>query len=285
MRNLLNSFRRFETDEVKHVPVTIECLDQIFETKTDYEGYFLVNRPWRPDPDLLTTDWLSLRLQLPGFVDKEHIAVKAVGEVMMPSSGAQFGIITDVDDTILQTHVSSRFKLKMLYNTFFKNAHQRLPLEGTVQLFKDLSRGKNGGFQNPIFYVSHSPWNMYDVIKEFLDLNEFPKGPILLRDYGIRPSGAFRNHKIEMIEKILNTYSVMPFILLGDAAEKDADFYIDIARRFPGRIKAIYIRQNKVSSKSLRIDELIEKHPNVHALLVQSSDEIRDHAVKIALIQ
>ena len=45
--------------------------------------------------------------------------------------------------------------------------------------------GRNGKRNNPFFYVSSSPWNNYDLLYHFLELNEIPQGPLLLRDFGI----------------------------------------------------------------------------------------------------
>ena len=33
--------------------------------------------------------------------------------------------------------------------------------------------------------MSSSPWNIYDVIAEFMELQNIPKGPIVLRDWDI----------------------------------------------------------------------------------------------------
>jgi len=172
----------------------------------------------------------------------------------------------------------------MLYTTFFKNAAQRLPMEGMVEMLQRFSRGSDGKRQNPVFYVSHSPWNIYDLLSEFLDLQQFPKGPILLRDYGFKPSGDFRNHKITSIGQILTTYPDLPFILLGDSADEDADFYLEVAKAFPNRIKAIYIRQTRNTRNARRISKLIENHTAVNAVIIHSSDDILYHAGELGLL-
>ena len=43
----------------------------------------------------------------------------------------------------------------------------------------------NGDARNPLFYVSSSPWNVYDVITQFLELQGIPHGPVMLRDVDI----------------------------------------------------------------------------------------------------
>ncbi len=285
IKNFINNFKRFETDEKAGVNVRIDFAGQSFETLTDHEGYFTLYQEWDKPLQNTAKQYLPVDVELISGIENVSEKIKAQGEVYIPSSNADYGIITDVDDTVLQTHVTSFLKLKMLYHTFLKNARERKPMEGMVDLFQSFVKGGNGNRQNPIFYLSHSPWNIYDLLEEFLETQDFPKGPILLRDYGIKPSGAFAHHKTESIIQILNTYPDLPFVLLGDTADYDADFYIDIAKRFPDRIKAIYIRQTKDTKNARRIYELIKSEIEVNALLIHHSDEIYQHALQDGIIK
>ncbi len=165
-----------------------------------------------------------------------------------------------------------------------QNAAQRLPMEGVVELFQAFAKGRDGQQANPIFYVSHSPWNLYDLLEKFMELQELPKGPIFLRDYGLRPAGEFSLHKLATMSRILEMYPHLPFIMLGDTASKDADFYIQLAERYPGRIKAIYIRLTKNNRNAKRVAELIEAKTDVNAVLVHSSQEIYAHARRLDLL-
>jgi len=284
IRNVINNFKRFETDETPNAQLLITCNGQSFECKTDEEGYFTLDQEWTA-PLETDNNWLPVNLELLFPTNDDDSKVTAQGEICLLSENADYGIITDVDDTILQTHVTSPLKLKMLYATFFKNAHQRLPMEGMVELFQAFERGNNGEKENPIFYVSHSPWNIYDLLEEFMELQKFPKGPILLRDYGIKPSGEYAHHKTTSIAHILKTYPNLPFVLLGDSADEDADFYIEMAKKFPERIKAIYIRQTRDTKNARRIKKLIETTTHVHIVLIHSSEEIKQNALTLGLLK
>jgi len=277
IRNLVNSFKRFETDEVSFANVQIRVHDQVFEVKTDHEGYFILDTDWVAPPKENENDWLVAGLTLMGYTDENSKSITATAEIYLPSKNADYGVITDIDDTVLQSHVTSRFKLKMLYATFLQDASKRLPLEGVVELFQSYVKGGDGKRTNPIFYVSHSPWNIYDLLEQFMEIQKLPKGPLLLRDYGIHTSGEFSNHKTSTIRHILKMYPQMPFILLGDAAEKDADFYLELAKEFPNQIKAIYIRKNKDNKNAIRSAALIEQHSTINAVLVNSSAEMIAH--------
>ena len=278
IRNLVNSYKRFETDELPNVKVEIRINEQRFEVVTDDEGYFILATNWTPPTEKTTDNWISADLRLLGITNENNEPIEAEGAIYFPSKNAAYGIISDVDDTVLQTHVTSRFKLKMLYATFMQDASKRLPMEGMVKLFQAFAKGKDGKQDNPIFYVSHSPWNIYDLLEQFMDLQILPKGPILLRDYGIYASGAFKSHKIETIQLILKMYPTLPFLLFGDSAEKDADFYLTLAKEFPEQIKAIYIRKVKNNKNADRVAAMIDAHPNINAILVETSEEMLAHA-------
>ncbi len=285
IRTIINNFKRFETDEIPEADVLITCNGQTFECKTDAEGYFTLDRKWTAPSGSPQNNWMPAKVELLFPVRNDGSKITAQGEIHLPSENAAYGIITDMDDTILQTHVSSLFRLKMLYTTFFKNASQRLPVDGMMELLQSFTRGSSGNMENPVFYVSHSPWNIYDLLKEFLRLQNFPKGPMLLRDYGMNPPGEYARHKMNSISHILKMYPHLPFILLGDSAEEDADFYIDIAEQFPGRIKAIYIRQTRNTENAHRIKNLIEDNTHVNAVLIHSSEEIRHHAIEHGFLE
>ena len=49
-------------------------------------------------------------------------------------------------------------------------------------------------------------------------------------------------HKLREIKQLLDTYPHLPFILLGDSGQHDADIYAEVVRQRPGRIQVIYIR-------------------------------------------
>ncbi|WP_313777695.1 phosphatase domain-containing protein [Flagellimonas lutaonensis] len=199
-----------------------------------------------------------------------------------------YGVISDIDDTILHTGVVSSLKWRVLMNTFFKRATSRSALEGTASFYHKLHRGKSGSAANPIFYVSHSPWNMYRYLELFLKTNNFPKGPILLRSMASFRSRNKKNgnpHKYLEIVNILETYPELSFLLIGDSGEKDGDIYLDISNRFPGRIKAIYLRSVNDTKRVERIQEMFRDYRDVPFLMVNNTEEVIAHAEALHLIQ
>ena len=284
LRNLINTYKRFETDEIGCIDINVLVNGQQFDLTTDEEGYFWIDGEWDAPPLDQSGIWLKTQFNITNKDRGNKDGVTAIGEIHYSTGNFEYGIISDIDDTVLLSHVTSRLKWKMLYLTLFKDAFGRKPVLGIVRFLTTLVKGSDGQQSNPIFYVSHSPWNLYDSIIQFLDIQNLPKGPVLLRDYGLRPSGAFGDHKEETIRHILTTYPNKQFILLGDSGEKDADYYLQIAQEFPNRIKAIYIRKIRDGRNASRINELIAQHADVDILLSDTSEKFIKHAREIGLI-
>jgi phosphatidate phosphatase APP1 len=173
-------------------------------------------------------------------------------------------------------------------NTFFKRAEKRIPLEGAAAFYHQLHDGKSGSDCNPVFYVSHSPWNLYRYLEVFLQKNDFPKGPILLRDFVNPFAKKYKPEKPQKQKEIINilkTYPQMSFILIGDSGEHDPDIYIEIAEAHPERILAIYLRNVNHKRKMLRVKGLFEKYETVPVLLVENSKAAVAHAREMGFIQ
>ncbi|MCZ4319877.1 DUF2183 domain-containing protein [Aequorivita viscosa] len=296
--NLLwNSWKRFETDKVKNATLLLSLPDgRTIETITDAQGYFLIDTIFenlRPLTD--EEGWIHYTIS---FANKNigrniQLGNRFKGEILIPhlianttSDGAKFGIISDIDDTILHTGLTSRLKWQVVKNTIFKRAEKRIPLEGAAAFYKKLHDGKSGNECNPIFYVSHSPWNLYSYLEIFLEKNNFLKGPILLRDF-VNPLAKIFTPKASDNEKpqkqkeiinILKTYSKLPFILIGDSGEHDPDIYTEIAEAHPERILAIYLRNVNHKRKMLRVKGLFKDYETVPVLLVEDSEAAITHA-------
>ncbi|QIE60238.1 DUF2183 domain-containing protein [Rasiella rasia] len=289
---LKNTWKRFETDEIPFTKLRIRFPDDtVLYTTTDANGYFKVkqtvpNLAAMANGEGWVTIALSFEQPMPGRIIQNDNSF--AGEILIPSKESSFGVISDIDDTILHTGVVSRLKWRLIYNTLFKNAESRSPLEGAAIFYNMLHRGGSGKEANPMFYVSHSPWNLYRYLELFLRKNNFPKGPILLRDFAqIRAKKKLdeKPQKQKEILDILKTYPKREFILIGDGGEHDPDIYIEIAETYPNRIKAIYIRSVKHTKKVLRIKGLFENFKAVPAVLVESSTQAIEHARANGFIQ
>lgn len=283
---LKNTWKQFDTDEIAGAGILLHLPNGvILSAKTNAEGYFLFDKTTSINLKAYadTEGWLPLKLQFSEPVPKAVISTnnEFEGELLIPPSGAEFGVISDIDDTILHTGVTSFLKWRVVKNSLFRNAYDRISLEGSPELYKALHLGKQGFGKNPIFYLSNSPWNLYEYLKLFLEINDFPKGPILLRDFRTpfdRTLKPEKPHKQKEILNILKTYPDLKFILIGDSGEHDPRIYTDIAVQFPDRILAIYLRSVKHRRRMQRVQSIVDNFKTVPVLSVNASKEAEDHA-------
>lgn len=287
----INSWKRFESDEVRNTSLTITLPNAFkIETKTDEKGYFIVEKNIENLSYYANSEgWLTFEVSYTynNLDRKINNKNRFSGELLIPSEKAEYGIASDIDDTILHTGVISKLKWRVLINTFFISPFKRKAMVGASEFYRLLHLGKSGNNANPFFYVSHSPWNLYSYLDYFLKKNNFPKGAILLRSIGNLFKKKTLEEKPEKHKEIINilkTYPNLPFILIGDAGEHDADIYMEIVKNHPNRIKAIYLRSVLHTKKMKRIVALIENYSDTEFVIVHTSKEAIIHAKKHGFI-
>lgn len=133
--NLLNMYRRFESDEIPGACLLARFQGQVYEVTADDEGYFEL---WIEAVEPLPADqlWRDVDLELVEPLRPGHFPVRATGRVLVPPATAQFGVISDVDDTVVVTDATDL--LKMAQNVFLGNAHTRLPFPGVNAFYQAL---------------------------------------------------------------------------------------------------------------------------------------------------
>jgi len=161
----------------------------------------------------------------------------AVGKVYV-ADRTGLSVITDIDDTIKITDVTSRSR--MLSRTFLEPFE---PIEGMAALYQQLHQ------QGAMFhYVSSSPWQIYVPLQEFLDEHGFPGGSMHLKWFRLRDEFFKRWSIIRKKSKagtIVTMIKRMPqrtFLLIGDSGERDPEIYAKIAKRFPRQVREVWIR-------------------------------------------
>ena len=240
-RNLLNTWRRVDSDPVRFAQLLVSCRDARLPCAADDEGFFGGRLPMLAPPGG-EDEWIAYDAEL--VAGGGTPGIRGTGDILVPAASARFGVISDIDDTVIQSRVSNF--LLAARTVMLGNARTRLPFPGVAGFYRALRDGAAGDERNPIFYVSSSPWNIYDVIAEFLELQSIPRGPILLRDwdvtFGALAAGRHLEHKGGAIREILAMYPALPFILIGDSGQHDPEIYAQIVREHPERIRAIYIR-------------------------------------------
>ncbi|MBL6446111.1 DUF2183 domain-containing protein [Fulvivirga sp. 29W222] len=280
---------RYMSSPIPDVRVGIFLFDQECIVETDENGYFekdfMFNKP------LAISGWHKVRYKVLDKIVEEQEELEVEGEVYIHRNGeAKYGVISDVDDTILISHATKILsKLRLILT---KNSKTRLPFTGVAAFYNALHHEPGRSVQNPVFYVSSSEWNLYDFLEDFCEVRNIPKGPFLLQDLKtslwklIKSGGGNHYHKLEKIKHLMLTFEDMPFILIGDSGQRDSLLYAEITRQFPERVKAIYIRDVSKSRKDEKVNAIAREllvH-NVEMLLVADTEEAARHAYENGLI-
>jgi phosphatidate phosphatase APP1 len=274
-RNLVNSYRRIEADPLPNAVVRATVGGASVEITADDEGFFA---EWvdLPAPVSAVDGWVPVTLELiapaaPGT------KVSSEAQVLLAPPTARFITISDMDDTVLQSHVTSL--VQAFRTVLLGNARTRLPFPGVAAFYRALHAGASGSEQNPIFYVSSSPWNLYDLLIDFLDHQGIPAGPLTLRDWDLDRSalGSGRLHRFKdaAIREIMGAYPELPVILVGDSSQQDPEIYRDVVREFPERVLAIYIRDVKrTEERRAAIASLVSEIKAQQSVLVLADDTV-----------
>ncbi len=280
LHNLWDTYRRFNTREMAGVQVELRWNESMHIATTDDEGYFTFELQDLPGPETFPMIWNRLDLRLVTQTADEPIITSA--EILIPPANAQFGIISDIDDTVLVSNATQ--KLRMARLAFFHSARRRLPFAGVAAFYQALQRGTQTGIFNPIFYVSSSPWNLFDMLTEFFTWQGIPLGPLLLKDIGIsrtQVGGASHlTHKLAQIERIMRMYPQLSFILIGDSGQHDPEIYQRVVQDFPNRVLAIYIRDVSKDKRDLAVQTIISSlaESSVPMFLIPDTEVAAQHA-------
>ncbi len=287
-QNALGMVRRFKTFDLPGARLRFSHGDDSCEAVADEEGHVRVTMEVRGLPqDRL---WHEVKVEL--IASPRHPAgAEATGTlpVLVPQRATDFCVISDVDDTVLQTEATSF--IKMLRTTLLGNAYTRLPFEGVAAFYKALALGNHSAPTNPLFYVSSSPWNLYDLLQDFFHIEGLPSGPLFLRDFGIEPdkfiTGGHGSHKRKAIDELLATHPGVPFLLIGDSGQEDPEIYASVARDHPDRVLAIYIRDVTTEKRDHEVHAIAAnlKEAGIEMVLVKDSLEAAQDAVRRGLIQ
>lgn len=224
-------------------PIRERQFEMVFDhgmltAKTDHSGSF-----WcEVDMDERQTQLVSITLSQPAepVLLTEDLYPNRVHAV---TSGTI--VISDIDDTLIHSFVGNT--LKQLRTLLFTTIEKR---KTVVTMANMIKRFRNEGYEP--FYLSNSEQNLYPMLYRFMTINEFPLGPLFLKQY-VRLRHIFWRrfsrkkilHKQIMLEKIMELFPDKKYILLGDNTQQDLAIYRDAAEKYPQNIRYIVIREVK----------------------------------------
>ncbi len=211
-----------------------------YRVKTDDEGYFRLALERLNQPLPAHTQWEQAVVRAADGPSEEGANRLPI---LAPGRSVRLGIISDIDDTIIETGATN--VLKNWRRVLIERPEDRLVVPGAQDLYQRLAL-RDGAPANPVFYVSSSPWNLHGFLVRFMELNQIPLGPLFLRDYGLSRStfiaGPHIEHKIGAVETILGFYPDLRFVLIGDNGQKDIEVYAKVVRDCPGAVAGVIIR-------------------------------------------
>ena len=244
------------------------------EVVTDAEGYAQFEVELEGEaPVLADSRWEEAIVR---WKRESGEVAQATAHILAPGSETEFGLISDIDDTILETGITGSFRMiaRNWKRVMRQMPSERVVVPGASEFYTALGGDPDEAGDEPegtairprararpVFYVSSSPWNLFSYLVTFKRSRGLPLGPVALRDWGLNRktlgSEGHGSHKRAAIERILETFPHMQFALLGDDTQKDLVAFGGVAGDHPGRIAAVFIR--KISEEPLNEDELAAK--------------------------
>lgn len=286
-RDFVTMLGQYASHEIEGLAVTLhyDCGDGSLvsqEVTSDAEGYVrfdLSTGSGCPLPERTRWEKAVLRWIDP---DRPGEAQEVRAWLLVPGEKTQTGIISDIDDTILETGITGSFRM-IARN--WKRVMATMPSERVhvphAPAFYAAIGGNPAGSREPgeginalqpqarvrpVFYVSSSPWNLFSYLATFKRERGLPLGPIMLRDWGFNRrtlgSKSHGSHKVDAIERILESYPHLRFALIGDDTQKDLVAFGSIAAAHPGRVAAVFIRaisEEPLTAEEVAAKEVIEK--------------------------
>lgn len=164
-----------------------------------------------------------------------------IAHIFVVDPKATFGIISDVDDTVMVTALPR--PLLAAWNTFVLDEHARRPVAGMAVLYDRLARANPIA---PVVYLSTGAWNVAPTLTRFLRRNLYPRGAMLLTDWGPTHDRWFRSgaeHKRESLRRLAAEFPAIKWLLIGDDGQHDEEIYGEFAASHPNNVAAVAIRQ------------------------------------------
>jgi phosphatidate phosphatase APP1 len=271
----------FLSVEVPGCPVAVHGPVDRTAARTDRQGYLDV----RVDGGGIEPGWHRVNVAATWRRRSTEVALP----VLVVDPAATLAVVSDLDDTVIESGITRG--LEVLRLTLLTEVTKRTPLPGAAELYRALTVPR-GDCSVPVFYLSTSPWNLYEVLARFLVLRRFPAGPLLLTAWGPSRTNLLRvraeEHKLTLIRALLADHPALRVVLVGDTGQLDPEIYATIAQEAPDRVRAIYVRRTvgMPANRAVELDGLARRVAacGVPMLVVEDSVQIAEHAAGIGLL-
>ena len=239
--NLLEAqrgWRLFVDAPVPYLPVTIRFGAVSVRTRADQEGYIDVVVRGHG----LGAGWHDAVIDAAG-------AGRSTARVLVVGPEPTLGIISDIDDTAMISHVPRM--LVAAWNQLVKYSSAREPVPGMARLYRRVQQAHGGA---PVFYLSTGAWNVMPTLRAFFSRHGFPEGPALMTDWGPTNTGWFRSgieHKRTELRRLMIDLPQVRWLLVGDDGQHDPLIYGEAAREHADRVAAVAIRRLSATEQVL----------------------------------
>ncbi len=226
----VRGWRSFTSVHVPFVTVTVE-VDGVIHGEIDSDRGGVIDSIV---PVSLSPGWHTVKLMVNGYSASES-------PVYVVDPKAHFGIISDVDDTVMITKLPKPFVAA--WNSFVRHEQARVPTPG-MSVFIDRQASSHPGA--PVIYLSTGAWNVAPTLTRFLSRNLYPMGPLLLTDWGPTTDRWFRSgreHKERELRRIASEFPEIKWLLIGDDGQHDEDLYHEFSIQHPENVAVVAIRQ------------------------------------------
>ncbi|MBC7450470.1 MAG: App1 family protein [Cytophagales bacterium] len=226
-------------------------------TTTDAKGSFYCSSDLMPEQ----TSLLDIRIAGASVKFMDELYDRTIHTIK-----ASTILVSDIDDTVLHSFISN--KLVKFITLMFTSMEKRRAVEPTMKLIRDLYASG----VTP-FYLSNSEQNLYPLIYRFLKHNNFPKGPLFLKEMR-RLRDVFKGkkfpvqnlHKLATLNQLIRFFPEKKFILVGDNTQHDLDIYMNMADKFPNSIQYIIILK-------------VINRPKDNALVTKSTKRLKEEGI------
>ncbi|MEI2731825.1 MAG: phosphatase domain-containing protein [Dermatophilaceae bacterium] len=231
-------WRSFFTAPAMGVPVEIRVGHHVAHGRSDRSGH--VDVTFRGHG--LAPGWHEVTI---GAQRSEPVQASVV--VVDPAQ--TYGIVSDIDDTVISTSLPR--PMIAAWNTFVLHEGARRVVPGMAPLYRQIVQEHPDA---PVIYLSTGAWNTAPTLARFLKGHGYPRGPLLLTDWGPTNTGWFRSgqdHKRAALERLARDFPQITWLLIGDDGQHDPKIYRDFAESRPESVDAILIRRLSAAEQVL----------------------------------
>lgn len=251
LKNLSNSKKRFLAKGLAQFKGQVLINKKHYNIESDDFGYFKIQNT-EFEAQKKQKDFYDLKFIFEDGSSKDF--PKVINNL---GHAGSYGIITDIDDTVIQTNVQQRWRT--VIRALAKNVFQKKQVEGAGDFLNEMVSKANCS----LFYCSRSPYQMYDIINHFFELNNYPFAPMLLRNVSKESHyyqrDVLKEQKFLAMKLLLEQSGDIQFVMLGDSNEKDALIYLNLAKLFPNKVAKIFIRHLRTDRKFKKLKKEISQ--------------------------